>query len=146
MHVKTPSPCALLTPWKNKDREIRYYDIGLCAQQKEKMLSPQTRLVLFVYFNHQRKWGCPGGRVVSKCVLRKHSIHLALHCVIIKSNLNMLQRERYTLPGHNETGYAVWDAGACRQESDAHDDIRDSQSVANYSHLREIYTVWELSS
>lgn len=47
----------------------------------------------------------------------------------------------YTLPSHNETGYAVWDAGAGCQESDAHDDIRDSQSVPDYSHLREIYSV-----
>lgn len=51
---------------------------------------------------------------------------------------NSAEVERFTLPGHDETGYAVWDAGASRQESDAHDDIRDSQSVANYSHLREI--------
>lgn len=50
----------------------------------------------------------------------------------------MVQRERYTLPSHNETGYAVWDAGACCQESDAHDDIRDSQSEPDYSHLREM--------
>lgn len=41
-----------------------------------------------------------------------------------------------TLSSNNETGYAVWDTGACCQESDAHDDIRDSQSVANYSHLK----------
>lgn len=51
-------------------------------------------------------------------------------------NLKMLQTGRDTLPGHNQTGYAVWDAGACCQESDAHDDIRDSKSVANYSHLK----------
>lgn len=48
-----------------------------------------------------------------------------------------LVRERYTLASHNETGNAVWDAGAGGQESDAHDDVRDSQCVANYSHLQE---------
>lgn len=51
---------------------------------------------------------------------------------------NVSVGKRYTLPSHNQTGYAVWDAGACCQESDAHDDIRDSKSVANYSHLREM--------
>lgn len=52
----------------------------------------------------------------------------------------MFQGERHTLPSHDETGYAVWDTGACCQESDAHDDIRDSQSIANNGHLREINT------
>lgn len=49
----------------------------------------------------------------------------------------MPQTGRDTLPGHDETGYAVWDAGAGCQESDAHDDIRDSESVANYSDLKK---------
>lgn len=45
--------------------------------------------------------------------------------------------DRSTLSSHDQTRYAVWDAGACRQERDPHDDIRDSQSVADYSHLKE---------
>lgn len=45
--------------------------------------------------------------------------------------------DRSTLSSHDQTRYAVWDAGACRQEGDPHDDIRDSESVANYSHLKE---------
>lgn len=45
--------------------------------------------------------------------------------------------DRSTLSSHDQTRYAVWDAGACCQERDPHDDIRDSQSVANYSHLKE---------
>lgn len=58
----------------------------------------------------------------------------------------MFQRDRCTLPSHNETGYAVRDTGACCQESNAHDDIRDSQSVPNYSHLRGTYRVSELKN
>lgn len=48
--------------------------------------------------------------------------------------------DRSTLSSHDQTCYAVWDTGACRQECDPHDDIRDSQSVANYSHLKETQT------
>lgn len=40
------------------------------------------------------------------------------------------------MPSHDETSYAVWDAGSCRQESNAHDNIRNSQSVADYGHLK----------
>ncbi len=53
----------------------------------------------------------------------------------------MFQRDRCTLSSHDEAGYAVRDAGACCQESDAHDNIRNSQSVPNYSHLRGTYSV-----
>lgn len=48
---------------------------------------------------------------------------------------NLPQTGRGTLPGHDEAGYAVWDAGAGSQESDAHDDVRDSESEANYGDL-----------
>lgn len=44
---------------------------------------------------------------------------------------------RRTLASHDQTRYAVGNAGACRQESDAHDDIGDAESVADYSHLKD---------
>lgn len=40
-----------------------------------------------------------------------------------------------TLPGDNEAGHAVRNAGASCQERDAHDDIRDPERVADYGHL-----------
>lgn len=42
-----------------------------------------------------------------------------------------------TLPCHYNTSHAVWDAGACCEEGDAHDDIRNSQSEANHGHLKQ---------
>lgn len=44
---------------------------------------------------------------------------------------------RSTLSSHDQTRDAVRNAGASRQERDPHDDVGDSQSVANYSHLKE---------
>lgn len=42
-----------------------------------------------------------------------------------------------TLPRHYHTSHAVWDAGACCEEGDAHDDVRNSQSEANHGHLEQ---------
>lgn len=41
----------------------------------------------------------------------------------------------YTLSCNYNTSHAVWNTGACCQKGDAHDDIRDSQSEADDSHL-----------
>lgn len=41
-----------------------------------------------------------------------------------------------TLPCDYNTSHAVWDAGACCQEGDAHDDVRDAESEANHGHLK----------
>lgn len=73
------------------------------------------------------KWGC---------LLRDPSIQVCFSANSQSCNVKTLQRERCTLSSHNETSYAVWDTGASSQESDAHNDIRDSQSVADYSHLK----------
>lgn len=59
------------------------------------------------------------------------------HWIDLIENNPIVSGDRSTLSSHDQTRYAVWDAGACRQERDPHDDIRDSQSVANYSHLKE---------
>lgn len=40
-----------------------------------------------------------------------------------------------TLPCDYNTRHAVWDAGACCEEGDAHDDVGNSQSEADHSHL-----------
>lgn len=42
-----------------------------------------------------------------------------------------------TLSRHDQTRHAVWDARACCQESNAHDDIRDPKCISNNSHLQE---------
>ena len=41
-----------------------------------------------------------------------------------------------TLPRHYNTSHAIWDAGACCQEGDAHDDIGYAESEADHSHLK----------
>lgn len=41
-----------------------------------------------------------------------------------------------TLPCDYNTRHAVWDAGACCEEGDAHDDVGNSQSEADHSHLK----------
>ena len=43
---------------------------------------------------------------------------------------------RLTLPGHDEAGHAVGDAGPCGQEGDAHQHLGDPQREADHRHLR----------
>lgn len=57
-------------------------------------------------------------------------------CTDFKRREEFFLKSTETLSSHDETGYAVGNAGACCQESDAHDDVRDSQGVADHSHLR----------